>query len=95
MSFKCKTITLSLPFRLGSVNCYLLEANDTGYILIDTGGSKKRKELEKTLEREGCKPGNLILIIITHGDFDHTGNASYLRNKYGVKIAMHHEDSGT
>jgi len=94
MSFKCITITLSLPLRSGSVNCYLLEANDTGYILIDTGSSNKRKELEETLEREGCKPGNLRLIIITHGDFDHTGNASYLRKKYGVKIAMHHEDSG-
>ncbi|MFC1875002.1 MBL fold metallo-hydrolase [Chloroflexota bacterium] len=93
MSSKCKTITLPLPFRLGSVNCYLLETNDGGYILIDNGGSNKREELEETLEREGCKPGNLKLIIITHGDFDHTGNASYLRNKYGVKIAMNHEDS--
>ena len=94
MSCGCKIINLSLPFRLGSVNCYLLENEDRGYILIDTGGSNKRKELEETLEREGCKPGNLRLIIITHGDFDHTGNASYLRSKYGVSIAMHHEDSG-
>ncbi|MFC1846484.1 MBL fold metallo-hydrolase [Chloroflexota bacterium] len=94
MPFECKTITLSLPFRLGSVNCYLLKASDTGYILIDTGSSNKRRELEETLESEGCKPGSLKLIILTHGDFDHTGNASYLRNKYGAKIAMHQEDSG-
>ena len=93
MSTKLKTITLSLPYKLGTVNCYLIET-DVGYILIDTGCSNKRTELEKELERAGCKPGNLKLIVLTHGDFDHTGNANYLREKFGTMIAMHHDDSG-
>jgi len=67
---------------------------DTGHILIDTGCTKRRTELEKELESAGCKPGNLQLIILTHGDFDHTGNAAYLRKKYGTKIAMHYDDAG-
>lgn len=87
-----KTISLSLPYRLGSVNCYLIRT-DTGYVLIDTGGSNKRSDLEKELESVGCKPGRLRLIVITHGDFDHTGNAAYLRKKFRTKIAMHHDDS--
>ena len=74
---KIKTISLLLPFKFGSVNCYLIE-NDSKYILIDTGSSKQRTQLEKELKNAGCKPGNLKLIVITHGDFDHTGNASYL-----------------
>ena len=86
------TINLSMPFKMGFVNCYLLES-DTGYLLIDTGGSNKRVELEQALEKEGCKPGNLKLIVLTHGDFDHTGNAAYLRCKYGAQIAMHRDDS--
>ena len=90
---KIITISLPLPYRLGTVNCYLIET-DIGYILIDTGCSNKRAELEKELEREGCKPGNLKLIVLTHGDFDHTGNAAYLREKFGTRIAMHHDDSG-
>jgi len=69
-----------LPYKLGGVNCYLIET-DTGYILIDTGGSNKRTDLEKELESAGCQPGNLKLIVLTHGDFDHTGNAAYLRKK--------------
>jgi len=93
MPSELKTITLSLPYRLGSVNCYLLKAN-SGYILIDTGGSNQRRELEKELERNDCKPANLRIIILTHGDFDHTGNAAYLRKKFGSKIAMHYDDSG-
>jgi len=88
-----KTIRLPLPYHLGSVNCYLI-ATDIGYILIDTGGSNKRTDLEKELESAGCRPGNLKLIVITHGDFDHTGNAAYLRKKFGTRIAMHENDSG-
>jgi hydroxyacylglutathione hydrolase len=93
MPQEIKTISLPLPFKLGSVNCYLVET-DTGHILIDTGGSNKRTDLEKELESADCQPGNLQLIVITHGDFDHTGNARYLREKYGAKIAMHYADSG-
>jgi glyoxylase-like metal-dependent hydrolase (beta-lactamase superfamily II) len=88
-----KTINLSLPINLGSVNCYLVTTG-SGYILIDTGGTNKRRDLENGLEIAGCLPGNLTLIVLTHGDFDHTGNAAYLRKKFATKIAMHPADSG-
>ncbi len=78
---------------LGGVNCYLVDTGDGGYVMIDTGFKMKRSSLDKELERAGCRPGNLRLIIITHGDFDHTGNAAYLRKKYGTKIAMHPDES--
>jgi hydroxyacylglutathione hydrolase len=87
------TIRLSLPLKLGNVNCYLMKT-DGGYVLIDTGGSNKRAELEKELENAGCRPGNLKLIVLTHGDFDHTGNAAHLRQRFGSQIAMHADDSG-
>jgi glyoxylase-like metal-dependent hydrolase (beta-lactamase superfamily II) len=90
MSTEIKTISSSLPYRLGNVNCYLIET-DTGCILIDAGGSNKRTNIEKELESAGCNPGNLKLIVLTHGDFDHTGNAAYLRKKFGTKIAMHND----
>ncbi|MCC7353221.1 MAG: MBL fold metallo-hydrolase [Anaerolineae bacterium] len=95
MPQEIKTIRLSLPYNLGSVNCYLIKTG-TGYILIDTGSSNQRARtsLEKELANAGCQPGNLRLIIITHGDFDHTGNAAYLRAKFGTQIAMHDDDAG-
>jgi len=93
MQKETKTINLPLPLHMGSVNCYLIET-DAGYILIDTGGSNNRKELARELESAGCKPGLLKLIVLTHGDFDHTGNAAYLRNTYGSKVAMHADDAG-
>jgi glyoxylase-like metal-dependent hydrolase (beta-lactamase superfamily II) len=86
-----KTFRLSMPLGMGHVNCYLIDTG-SGQILIDTGGSNRRKELEMELVRAGCGPGQLRLIILTHGDFDHIGNAEYLRTTLGGKIAMHHYD---
>ena len=87
------TIQLSLPYGFGLVNCYLVNA-EAGFILIDTGSSNQRANLEDELRHAGCQPGNLRLIVITHGDFDHTGNAAYLRGKFDTKIAMHVDDAG-
>ena len=78
---------------MGSVNCYIV-ATDGGFFLIDTGASNKRRALEKELDKAGCRPGDLDLITLTHGDFDHTGNAAYLRRKFGARIAMHRDDAG-
>ena len=88
-----KAIRLPLPFPMGSVNCYLIKT-DSGCILVDTGCSNRRAELERELVSEGCGPGRLKLIILTHGDFDHSGNAAYLIKEFGAKIAMHPDDSG-
>ncbi len=81
-----------IPLKfLFDANCYLIQI-ETGYILIDTGIKNRRKQLEDAITDAGCKPGDLKLIIITHGHVDHVGNAAYLRDKYGAKIAMHQGD---
>jgi len=87
------TINLPMPLKLGQVNCYLINTGD-GYILIDTGGANNRAELEKALETAGCRPGDLKLILLTHGDFDHSANAAYLRQKFDTTILMHVDDQG-
>jgi glyoxylase-like metal-dependent hydrolase (beta-lactamase superfamily II) len=86
MASEIKTIPL------GMVNCYLVKM-DGDYVLIDSGYSRNRAELEQKLARSGCRPGNLRLIFITHGDPDHTGNAAYLRKQFGAKIAMNKGDA--
>jgi hydroxyacylglutathione hydrolase len=86
------TITTAL-LPIFTVNCYLVKSGD-GFILIDSGNAGKRGTVEAALESAGCKSGNLKLIILTHGDFDHCGNAAYLREKFGSKIALHFDDTG-
>jgi hydroxyacylglutathione hydrolase len=75
------------------VPCYLLKSRNS-FMLIDTGDASDREKLEIVLNQEGVTLDNLKLILLTHGDFDHGGNAAYLRNKYGVKIGLHPADWG-
>ncbi|MHA1622857.1 MAG: MBL fold metallo-hydrolase [Candidatus Heimdallarchaeaceae archaeon] len=80
---------------LEKVNCYLIETEE-GFILIDTGYSKSRSKIDAFLSNKGITPENqkLKLILLTHGDFDHTGNAKYLKEKYNSVIALHNDDIG-
>lgn len=85
--------------NLGAVNCYLFKTN-AGFILIDSGGMtvfdrdllKIRKNLDDELRFLGCNSSNLKLVIITHGDTDHTGNCLFLQKQYNAKIAIHKND---
>ena len=92
MTLEINTIAMPFVFNV-SVNCYLVRTSH-GFILIDAGRTNKRGTIEKELVSVGCLPGNLKLIVLTHGDFDHCGNAGYLRQKFGIEIAMHKDDSG-
>ena len=84
---------------LGGVNCYLGE-EEGQYVLFDTGGymvldktfDNRRGLLKRVLYASGCNEENLRLLVLTHGDIDHVANAQYLREQYGLKIAMHEGD---
>jgi glyoxylase-like metal-dependent hydrolase (beta-lactamase superfamily II) len=91
MPIKTTPLTLSMPLFMGNVNCCLVETN-AGFSLIDTGGSNSRKYLAAELARRGCTPGQLKLVVLTHGDADHVGNAAFLHAEFGAKIAMHPGD---
>ncbi len=78
----------------GMANCYLVGASNGNFVLIDTGASFYRGAIDRALMSAGCRAGNLSLIILTHGDMDHSGNGAFLRQKYGAKLAMHQDDAG-
>ncbi len=77
---------------LGFVNAFLIKANDS-FFLIDTGIAQQWNRLLSKMQLAGCSPDKLKLVIITHGDADHTGNCARLQQKYQAKIAMHTADS--
>jgi hydroxyacylglutathione hydrolase len=88
-----KHILIPLTLGIGTVNCYLLKEK-SGFLLIDSGSSNARKYLLDELTSAGCTPGALKLILLTHGDFDHSGNAAHLQREYAVPVAMHAGDAG-
>lgn len=93
MSQQIRTLTLPLPLGLGTVNCYLVEVAG-GFVLVDTAGRNCRTLVHQGLVDAGCRPGDLPLVVLTHGDFDHIGNAAHLRNQFGANVAIHPDDAG-
>lgn len=79
-----EVITIKWPM----VNSYLLK-NGRSFVLVDSGFSLQRYILRRSLKKAGCNPGNLKLVVITHADFDHTGNCAWLQKAYKVPIALH------
>lgn len=78
---------------LGGVNCFLLAAAD-GFVLVDTGLATKRAALQERLREAGCAPDTLKLIVLTHGDVDHAGNAAFLHQAFGAPVAIQADDAG-
>jgi hydroxyacylglutathione hydrolase len=76
-----------------SVPCFLVKTGD-GFVMIDSGLVSDRDRLEKELDRAKVTSENLKLLLLTHGDFDHAGNAAFIQKKFSVKIAMHPDDVG-
>jgi len=71
------------------VYCFVLETTE-GLILIDNlyPYEHYRNLVEDGLVQLGLNAENIKAILITHGHFDHFGNADYFRKKYGAKIYM-------
>jgi hydroxyacylglutathione hydrolase len=87
------SMSLITALKLGGVNAYLFAAGDQ-FVLVDSGPSARRAALERSLRAVGCTPGKLKLLVLTHGDGDHSGNCAFLQSKYGAKIAIHALDAG-
>jgi len=77
--------------HLGLDQCYIVR--DKGTIMVDGGSPGKIKEFKRAMNKISMAPGDLQLILITHGHWDHIGCASDIRELTGAKIAMHRLDS--
>ncbi|MFP4364743.1 MAG: MBL fold metallo-hydrolase [Spirochaetia bacterium] len=73
-------------------NCYVIQNGDD-YVLVDTSAPSKRRPLKNALLQIGCVPGKLKLIVLTHSDFDHSGNTAYLQEKYSCPVMLHEKDA--
>lgn len=70
------------------VNCYIVGCPETGKaFVIDPGGHGKR--ILRRLEQLGL---TAVLVIDTHGHFDHIGGNAALIAGTGATLALHRED---
>ncbi len=76
--------------HLGISNGYIIK--DKGTIMIDCGCPKKGKKFIECANKYSIQPGDISLIIITHGHWDHTGSAREIKDLTAAKIAMHRNE---
>jgi glyoxylase-like metal-dependent hydrolase (beta-lactamase superfamily II) len=67
-------------------NCYLLRGED-GVVLVDPGPPGVSDRVIAAAQRGGVDPGEVRLILVTHGHLDHYGAAPGVRAWCGAPVA--------
>ncbi len=78
--------------RSSIVNAFVVRGERT--IIVDTGLPGFGEKILARMEEHGIKPGDVSLILITHGHHDHYGSAAFLKEKTGAPVAIHKDDAG-
>src|SRR4051812_31781369 len=82
--------------RIGSgestlVNSYLVVTED-GITVIDAGLPRYSRLLERELASIGRSLDDVRALVLTHGDSDHIGFASWLHREHGIPAHLHEAD---
>jgi glyoxylase-like metal-dependent hydrolase (beta-lactamase superfamily II) len=77
------------PIQMGIASSFLLRGAHGRAILVDTGPPNTLRLFKRALLRLGISPRQIELIVITHGHWDHIGNARAIHQLTGAPIAMH------
>jgi len=75
---------------LGIANAYVIYGRRP--ILFDSGTSDESGKLTKDLDRLAIKPGDLALIVLSHGHADHAGGAGIVRDRWHAPIVVGKDD---
>jgi hydroxyacylglutathione hydrolase len=80
-----------IPLRLGVINSFIIKGKKA--VLVDTGYPGNADKILRHLERNHIYPGDLSLIILTHGHIDHYASAEELRAATGAPVAIYRVDA--
>ena len=88
------TISLPVPFELGSVNVHLIDLED-GYLMVDAGHGTPQclAALEAGLARHRVKWTDIKRLLLTHAHPDHVGLAGHVVERSGARVSMHTSDA--
>jgi hydroxyacylglutathione hydrolase len=82
-----------VQINTGKFTNVFLIGGRTGCVLVDTGNPGKADRILERLAEHGVAPGDIRLILLTHGHTDHFGSAAELRERTGAPVAIHALDA--
>jgi glyoxylase-like metal-dependent hydrolase (beta-lactamase superfamily II) len=73
-------------------NCYVVSDETGEAAIIDCGAyyAEEKQAIRQYVETEGLKP---VVLLNTHGHFDHAFGNAYIYNVYGLKARIHADDA--
>jgi len=74
--------------EMGFSNAYIVEIDQDGLILVDTGTPGKEAKVLAYLASIGRRPSDISQIVLTHPDADHSGSAARLKQLTGATLAI-------
>jgi glyoxylase-like metal-dependent hydrolase (beta-lactamase superfamily II) len=82
-------ISVSTPFPVGPVNCYVLPGPEP--VLIDTGPATPEAEqaVQRDLAAVGIAPSAIAWIVLTHHHPDHAGGLGWLGRMTAARVVGH------
>jgi len=80
-----------IPVSLGMVKVFVLQGDRP--VLVDTGTAGNARRILVELGRQGVKPEDISLILITHSHADHVGSLADLKRTIAAPVAVHRLDA--
>ena len=82
-------IVVPTPFRIGPVNCWLIQADSLALVDVGPNDPPSLASLEASLDELGFRIADLDLLLLTHQHYDHIGLAAELRERSGARVIAH------
>jgi len=80
-----------IPVSLGMVKAFILTGDRP--VLVDTGTAGNAGRVLAALGRQGVKPEDIGLVLITHAHPDHIGSLAELKQTIPAPVAIHRLDA--
>jgi hydroxyacylglutathione hydrolase len=74
-------------------NVWVLDGGPGDRWIVDTGHPAERLALLAGLRSTGFDPYEFTGVLLTHRHSDHAGNARFLRERFGLRVAAHRKDA--
>ena len=84
-------MTKVIPLHLRISTAFIILGDHP--VLVDTGTPKDFDSIVRLLGRENITPGDLALILHTHGHQDHCGSSAQLKRVSSAPLAIHSLDA--